>query len=606
MDYFDVVKCLELWLQEHSGTELKEFPTARDWARELGASLSTVNRGIIYLSGKGLLTRTGRRYFYSRQNRTSTSTGLPIHYLCISGTPADFDGIVARMASAGRVLQIHACQTVERYYATAESLRQQPAAGIILGTPNCNVEDRWRHTAPKSNFPIVSINSEASFPYQVTVSLHQQISSALELLQQNGHTHIGGIFEKHGTHVKQLGYSSIEEVWAQCTSFRGLASNYLCPSLNRGRHYQEGFYTSYLENNSAITALVLDGSQAQILETLAATEKVPATLSLVLVGSISESYRYLPPLDWVTIPPFADMVWAIRLIDQLRADIESLGKLPAQCRIWLDSVVYRRQSVRAINTSYGAERKGVVINSPKVQALSTTPNSLPNTEAINADLAQPYPGLTGLERWASIDLSPVVNRGIRRYHSWFGEYPLLHLNSGQRTLHGIPFTLLDEESNRGHCAVVLSRPGMTQQGADLSQTVDISLNTGGQRLKALAFLHGAGWVKQSALLGRYILKNREGDAQTRLLYSVCMEEYALPRESTAVIGDWWPIDYHASTPDSRIAIIAGNDPMLYSRYLYTHLWWLPDSHSRWETLTITLDPEAPAAYGLLALTALVE
>ncbi|MBI4028725.1 MAG: hypothetical protein HY360_27350 [Verrucomicrobia bacterium] len=119
----------------------------------------------------------------------------------------------------------------------------------------------------------------------------------------------------------------------------------------------------------------------------------------------------------------------------------------------------------------------------------------------------------------SVDLGKVANRSRQDDapcdgKGWVdlgGECDLRSLQPGRRTLAGVPFTLLDEEKNRGLSVVMVENRGALDR--QLPARVEIPV---GRKAASLSFLHAlsrrAGWnyMKKEELCGYYFIVYEDG------------------------------------------------------------------------------------------------
>jgi len=228
-----------------------------------------------------------------------------------------------------------------------------------------------------------------------------------------------------------------------------------------------------------------------------------------------------------------------------------------------------------------------------------------------ATTAPPYPALTQVKnlRWRLVDLRPVANRPLTGEDAWL-DTPLPELAPGKRTIHGVPFDLIDERTAGGYAAVVLpSARVRTTRGKELPREVTVPV---GRRARTIYILHGCARGDRFAPAARYELVYADGTTagvDVVPLGEAPKDEARLDqRKRLANIQDTRPeFVQFASDRARRAMILDPDDPAGRLRYLYTFRW--PNPHPAKVIRSVRLassDPEQEVTVGILAITLRLE
>jgi len=224
-----------------------------------------------------------------------------------------------------------------------------------------------------------------------------------------------------------------------------------------------------------------------------------------------------------------------------------------------------------------------------------------------ATTTPPYPALAqaGNARWHTVDLRSVANRPLTGQDAWLGDaFP--ELAPGPRTIHGVPFDILDERTNNGRAAIVLrSARARTTRGQEVPAEVTVPV---GRRARAVYILHGCAAGVRFAPAGRYDVVYADGTTVgidvVPLGEAPEDEERLARRKRLATVQDWRPALPQFTTDRARRAMIVDpDDPASRVRYLYTLRW--PNPHPDKPIRAILLasaDPDQEVTLGVLAIT----
>jgi hypothetical protein len=208
------------------------------------------------------------------------------------------------------------------------------------------------------------------------------------------------------------------------------------------------------------------------------------------------------------------------------------------------------------------------------------------------------------DRFAIVDLSRETNRRMSNFDGPF--FPLLHFAPGRKTIHGVPFLILDDEAREGSVIAVSAKPS-AQPRAHTSREVVIPVR---KRVNALYFLHCALYVPEGKEFGCYELVEESGKRTQVPLIPYGRGKHGQKRDPVlnraATVQDWWP---WATVVESKnvkpVFLHKPGDPDLYSRWLYTLEWQAPEREGReLRSICVKATGQTNATVMLLAITAL--
>lgn len=206
------------------------------------------------------------------------------------------------------------------------------------------------------------------------------------------------------------------------------------------------------------------------------------------------------------------------------------------------------------------------------------------------------------ENFLPLDLRPCANRSLRRFKSWLGGWPLLHFPAGRQKIHGVPFEIIDEETNRRRGVIVLRSRHAREQS--LPSSVEIKVPHHAARLY---FLHGCGWAKDHVKSAEYqmIYEDLSQISVGLVPYGFGPSDKALApqwrRESN--IQDWWPSYPQFENERVRhLAVTKDGDPEGYEHYLYTLEWINPEPRKKLKAIRVGANLHSSFTLGILAIT----
>ena len=463
-------------------------------------------------------------------------------------------------------------------------------AGVILWIPSW---DKCFKPLESEEIPMVICSDSTTEELNLHLAssdYFRGVEKAILHLWDRGHRHIAHITTtKKSTHQLEIAdhyrkvclkmglKKSAATIWeAQEKSEEG----YL--SLMKERHQQ----------HPEVTALF---AVCNIVALATKIFRVPEDLSVV--GILDEIKTCRVPLTTIAFSDGAESssLWACtNLISQIQTITLGLPPKPPRHILFVPDLIIRK-STRALTPSESRVKK-------------------PDHKAEQGRLSpwetwrKTYPFLkkTGFHKWFQLDLTKSANHSMIKEHGWLGADPLLHFEPGLRSIHGIPFQVIDERRNEGR-AVMTFRSPQTHTGNQKTLPIKAKFPLD-CTVKALYFLHGCGFAKPVSF-AEYIMHFKNGKNETVQLIPIGISpELARKRlgKLKPNIQDWWVEFEQQDFPHSMHAIVFNQaDPTEYERYLYTLEWINPRPKDEVDFIEIRVNPKAGPTLALIAITALL-
>ena len=183
----------------------------------------------------------------------------------------------------------------------------------------------------------------------------------------------------------------------------------------------------------------------------------------------------------------------------------------------------------------------------------------------------------------------------------------MHFSPGLRSIHGVPFQVIEESRNGGRSVVTFRSPHTRSTGGkELPAAINIPV---GGRVKALYFLHGCASARPVPF-AEYTMHFKTGKkAMVPLIPLGGSSRRASKRNGKLKpnLQDWWwqefdqqdfPHAYHAT-------IFNPVDPEDYERTLYSLEWINRWPEQEVSHIEVRVDPKAGPTLALVAVTALM-
>jgi len=229
---------------------------------------------------------------------------------------------------------------------------------------------------------------------------------------------------------------------------------------------------------------------------------------------------------------------------------------------------------------------------------------------IDDNWSEPYPvaAKAGEEDFHRLDLLTLANRPLSGKGGWIGA-GLKCFPPGDKLIHGVPFSVIDEENNgkRGVIALRSSNPGMQKSLGKLNPT-EVAVPVG-MKAKAIYFLHGCAWATKHQKVGDYTFVYEDGSrAVVDLIpYGLNSEHLAVnqQRQKDSTIQDWfWGFPQFENNNARKVIVADRKDPLGYMRYIYTLQWINPHPEKTIKEIRLRSDPALPTGIMVIAVTVL--
>jgi DNA-binding LacI/PurR family transcriptional regulator len=329
---------------------------------------------------------------------------------------------------------------------------------------------------------------------------------------------------------------------------------------------------------------------------------VPADISLAVVGDNIDARSAMPSL---TCAAFDQKLHSHIILDLMARQIASArhwGRILNQPRIRIEATLRAGSSAQPLR---GAETDSALDSSPKPHTWPTDKEE--RRRAVEATWMGTHEAAKGASQadFQPLDLRSVVNRSLHRPHGWLGHLPLQNLPPGRRTIHGVPFDLIDEAGNDGRAALVMqSSRGLPAGRSSLPSKAVLPVNA---KVRAVYFLHGCGFAADATPFAWYDFTYADHKSCSLTLVPLGItpaspDAMACPAPN---IQDWWADFPQFDAPHVRHLVLTGNgDPHEYERYLYTLEWVNDRPDIPLQSIGIRTDTNEPTTLGVLAVTIL--
>ena len=467
----------------------------------------------------------------------------------------------------------------------AEVLAEKPG-GIVLGHPPDDMDAR--NLIQSAEFPVVVSGPDHGWSdASATVDLYRGIEEALTHLYELGHRRIA--------HVALLepGYEKLAECYRLVCSklnLRSAASMVWGPTIASVEGLRETMQLKRRKHPD-VTALFADVRVA-----LWATElfNVPEELTVVGWGLFGKA-QSRPALTTVELADHECLArWACtEIVSQVQAISAGRPRPPSSPAFFAPRLVVRGSTRALPNREIAA--KPVETPVPSKPAPSETWRKV-----------YPYLRRRASTEWLPLDLAKLANHSMTRRHGWLGAEPLEHFPPGLRSIHGVPFQILDEERNGGRAVITFRSPhSHSAEGKLLPTKAKVRVNS---RVKALYFLHGCGWGSPTPF-AEYRIYFGSGDFDSAVLFPLGLSgrkplrTLDRPRPN---VQDWWPGNEQVHFPHAHYATVFDPaNPAAYERTLYSLEWINPRPENEVKFIQVRVDPEAGPTLALIAATALL-
>ena len=589
--YPEAAQAIREWVAGRQLPPGTSLPSIRVLAETLGFKPSITERACHSLIAGGFLWRKGYKLFVGAGNTGAAPIEGVVYVLSYIEEFTRATGrILTGLRVNHRLVELSWARHTSALPSLRKALKEKPA-GVVLWTRIFG--KGFEQALDAETTPMVICTD---VPIQVNQSLVQ--------------TDLFRGVEKAVKHLAGLGHRQIAFVSGSRTEpvFREIANCYRAVCLTMGMK-RSALAVWQSESNSAeslretmleqrkrhpeVTALIAEAATASLAMKIF---KVPADMSVVgLYGDISDKR----PLTLVTLPdPVECMALqaCTEIVSQIQAVEAGLPRRPARRALFVPDLIDRGSTRALAGRELGRSPAG---SAPDTRAPGSPWDSWRKT--------YPYLKKNRSHNWLQLDLSGVANHSMTREHGWLGAEPLLHFSPGLRSIHGVPFQVIEESRNGGRAVVTFRSPQTRSTGGkELPAAINIPV---GGRVKALYFLHGCASARPVPF-AEYTMHFKTGKkAMVPLIPLGGSSRRASKRNGKLKpnLQDWWwqefdqrdfPHAYHAT-------IFNPADPEDYERTLYSLEWINRWPEQEVSHIEVRVDPKAGPTLALVAVTALM-
>ncbi len=584
-EYTRAANDLISWIKQNGYAPGARLPSVRSLAEKTKLKLSTANRACLWLIGQGFLRREGQRLFLSHSPEPVATVVHPIYIVSFHG--AFLRACGRYLTQRGYDFRLTEVATSDRYAVmrAALDLAHRPRAGLIVA-PRTNDEETVNQLKTLQGPLLVRSDLEWGEDFTVVgLDLQRGVEKALKHLIAQGHHEVAHV----SCSRKESSDQRLATIYRNVCLYYGLrfSANRLWQSDQPDSRLLRRLLQSKRRENPEVTAIFGDDRVG-----IAATEifAIPDELSFVGFYNLDESAKTRPPLTTLTAPDVEGLaqICCSELIFKIEAESDRLiSRMNRQLKVAPHLVL--RGSTRSVEST------------PKPMKAPKSPTELDlgswgNTYASIKKVGSPI--------WHQVDLRSYANHSLTRPHGWLGGPPLLHLPPGLRSIHGVPFKIMDEAQNEGRAVITFASPHThTGQERLLPTRIRIPVR---ETARAIYFLHGCGWAVRIPFAS-YTLITRGGRRQTTNLVPLGGGSELLSKTEKQLqpnLQDWWPDCAQRRFPNAQPALITDPaNPLRYERYIYS-LEWILKKEMEIQVLEIIVDPEAGPTLALLAVSLL--
>ncbi|HEX3731283.1 MAG TPA: LacI family DNA-binding transcriptional regulator [Opitutaceae bacterium] len=585
-------------LHETQGSSVP-LPSERELAARWSLSPSAINRAAQRLIAAGRLRRTGYK-LYAVPREFATLAGARIAVL--THRTDRFPSLSADAAARG-------AQIEEMHYIGRDTLRahlrlaaERRCQGVIFNLSGTGWEwDAETKEFSRLRIPYVVCGEAPAGHSQIAEDLRQATVQILGHLADAGHNRIVLLSSLRRLDRAALVRQAYEETCPRLGLHGAVQQTVELPA--RSRDALRTAIRRIRKQRPAATAVVLSETELLPYFLAAALQEkivIPDDLSVAVVGDSAAARSARPAITAVAFDLRLVGRLALEFVCQQVLEARQTGRSAGPQRLRLEGRLMARGSVAAFRTAPPAG--GGAAGRP----LRTWP---PNREERIRTAAETWTAEHGHASgrppgdFLPLDLRAAANRALTREHGWLGDLPLLHLPAGRRSVHGVPFEVLDERTNRGR-AVVALRSRRTQSPTAPALPLEQKLPIG-RRVLAVYFFHGCGFAGEATPFAWYDFYLAGRRPVSVPLVPLGLRP-VLPDSPRPNIQDWWPDFPQFEAPGVKHAVVCrGGDPYEYERYLYSLEWVNPEPEIPLQAIYLRSNPSSGATLGVLAITLLL-
>ena len=594
--YPEAAQAIRDWVTSRELLPGAGLPSMRVLAETLGFKPTIAERACHALIAGGFLWRKGNKLFVGAGNTGRAPIEGVVYVLSyIEGFSRTAGRILTDLRVNHRLVELSWARHASPLPSLRKALKEKPA-GVVL----------W--TGPYGKGFERALQTEAT-PMVICTDISIEVTQSLMQMDL-----IRGV-EKAVKHLVDLGHRQIAHVSGNRTEphdceiaecYRAACSKMKLPAIAVWQSESdavESLRETMVEERKRHPGVTALFAEAKIASLAMKTFKVPAEMSVVgIYGG-----RAKKPSPTVVALADADECIALHacteIVSQIQAIESGLPRRPARRALFVPDLI-DRGSTRAL------KKRGTGFPDPSAAQAGKPVALLPATAAASPwdswRKTYPYLKKSRAHNWRQLDLSGVANHSMTRECGWLGGEPLLHFSPGLRSIHGVPFQVIEERRNGGRSVVTFRSPQThSAKGKELPAAVKIPV---GGRVKALYFLHGCALAKPVPF-AEYIMHFKTGKKAMVPLIPLGGSSRRGHRRNGKLkpnLQDWWPGFEQQDFPHAYHATIFNPvDPEDYERTLYSLEWinrWPDQGVSHIE---VRVDPKAGPTLALVAVTALM-
>ena len=580
--YPEAAQAIKKWIADRKFAPGTGLPSARLLAEQLGFSLEATQRACNVLISGGVLSRTGYKLFVGTTEPSRPAVDGVVHILSYwDGFIHSAERILAERGVKSRAINVTYTNNWNMAPILYRAFAEKPA-GILIWIPYWM--ENLAAALKSTRIPMVVCSDfvPLDIPLHVVgTDNFLATQKALRHLLDLGHREIAFVCET--AHILSLkGVDSYQKACLVMGLKKSATSVWKVDYISENRDT----LIEMRKRQPEVTALIVYGSNSSVV---AKIFQVPGDLSIICI--------YKSPQTTVAFSDGDDSLIqsaCSNLIVQIQTIESGRPPRPPHHLLFAPALI-DRGSTRALTRQES--------------------NSHAPVENVGDRPASPweswrkvYPLLieSGAHNWLQLDLATLVNHSMTREHGWLGGEPLLHFSPGLRSIHGVPFQVIDENRNNGR-AVVTFRSSRAHT-AGKKQLPDAVLLPVDARVKALYFLHGCGFARTTQF-AEYIMHFKNGKTSTVPIVTLGLSPLPADRLPSGLkpnIQDWWSRSEPRDFPHAMHATVFNpGDPMGYERHLYTLEWINPHPGNEISRIEARIDPNAGPTLALIAVTALM-
>ena len=604
IQYLTAAKAILDWTTHEKLRPGAIIPSTRSLAKKLGYTPFTIQRACQNLITAGVLRRKGYTLILGSGTLSTPSVAGTVYIVSYyDAFSRAVERILTERGVNHRRIDLNCIKHLNPLPVLRKIIAGKPA-GIIFWMSSWI--DSMKAVLESSSIPIVVCADGA--PALNCTSAQMDVCRGLEM----GVRHLFDLGHRHIAHFAINSTTPRDQTIALCYQNAclqlGLKSSATAVWQSEIATSKEmaDVMLEQIKHHPEVTALICIGDVSVLATKIF---RVPDAISIVGIYVSPTTPKTNPPLTEVTLREGEECIgsWACTEIISQIQNVESGRPSKPPRRVFFVPELIIRKSTRSIPqkktgsmTPSGHSRGPHTLGSPG--------DSLPQPANPWESWQKVYPFVKkhGTRNWRQFDLSKLANHGMTQENSWLGSDPLLHFSPGLRSIHGVPFQVIEENLNGGRSVITFRSPHThSTRGKQLPVKEEIAI---GEKVKALYFLHACAWAVPVSFAD-YIIHFKTGKASGIPLAPIGPSLQLAHRrlgKTKPNLQDWWPGLKQQDFPHARyVTVFNPADPQEYQRTLYTLEWINPHPKIEVSRIEVRVDPAAGPALAIVAVTALI-